>query len=235
MNAPATTNPADIFAGVRGVIVDLDGTMVHTAPDFHVAINRMRSDLSLAPVDIDTVVNSIGKGSETLLHNMLALDFDKQGIARHFDFALGRYQAHYLDINGDNATVYQDVHAGLEAMRNKGLRLACVTNKPVAFAVALLEKTGLQDYFEITYGGDSLPRKKPDPLPMLTVCQDFGLEPQQMVAIGDSINDSQAARAAGCLVISVPYGYNHGQAIQAADTDGIVTTLLEAANLLPSA
>ena len=117
-------------------------------------------------------------------------------------------------------------------MQAKGLRLACVTNKPIAFAVPLLKKTGLHSYFEVIYGGDSLPAKKPDPLPLLQVCKDFGLQPHQVVAIGDSSNDAQAARAAGCRVLNVPYGYNHGQSIQDVDSDGIVPTLLDAAHLI---
>ncbi len=116
-------------------------------------------------------------------------------------------------------------------MRERGLRLACVTNKPIAFARPLLEKTGLLDFFEVVYGGDSLPRKKPDPLPMHTVCRDFGLQPHQAVAIGDSSNDAGAARAAGCRSLTVPYGYNHGQPVQSIDTDGIVGSLQVAADL----
>jgi phosphoglycolate phosphatase len=112
------------------------------------------------------------------------------------------------------------------------VRLACVTNKPIAFATPLLEKTGLLGFFELVYGGDSLPRKKPDPYPLLKVCADFGLQPQQVVAIGDSSNDAQAARAAGCRVLTVPYGYNHGESIQEVDSDGIVSTLLDAAHAL---
>ncbi len=140
------------------------------------------------------------------------------------------YQQHYDAINGDHVSVYPGVIAGLDALRAQGLRLACVTNKPIAFAVPLLEQTGLRAYFEVVYGGDSLPTKKPDPLPLLQVCADFGLAPAQVVAIGDSSNDAQAARAAGCRVLTVPYGYNHGQAIQEVDSDGIVATLLDAAN-----
>ena len=117
-------------------------------------------------------------------------------------------------------------------MQAKGLRLACVTNKPIAFTLPLLKKTGLHDYFEIIYGGDSFAKKKPDPMQLLQVCADFDLAPAQIVAIGDSINDSQAARAAGCKVLAVPYGYNHGQAIQDVDSDGIVSSLLEAAHLI---
>jgi phosphoglycolate phosphatase len=128
--------------------------------------------------------------------------------------------------------VYDGVTEGLAAMKASGLRMACVTNKPVAFARVLLDKTGLATYFEVIYGGDSLAAKKPDPLPMLTVCRDFGLEPAQVVAIGDSSNDAEAARAAGCRSLTVPYGYNHGQPVHSIATDGIVNTLFEAARLL---
>ena len=107
-----------------------------------------------------------------------------------------------------------------------------MTNKPIAFARVLLDKTGLAEHFAVIYGGDSLPAKKPDPLPMLTVCRDFGLEPAQVVAIGDSSNDAEAARAAGCRSLTVPYGYNHGKPVHSIDTDGIVATLFEAARLL---
>ena len=117
-------------------------------------------------------------------------------------------------------------------MKKGGVRLACVTNKPIAFARPLLEKKGLIDLFEVIYGGDSLAHKKPHPLPMLTVCNDFDLQPAQVVAIGDSSNDSEAARAAGCRVLTVPYGYNHGQPVQTIDTDGIVESLLDAASLI---
>ena len=107
-----------------------------------------------------------------------------------------------------------------------------MTNKPIDFALPLLEKTQLRGFFNIVYGGDSLPKKKPDPYPLLKVCEDFGLSPHQVVAIGDSSNDAEAARHAGCRVLNVPYGYNHGQPIQTVDSDGIVSTLLDAANLI---
>ncbi|RLM48447.1 HAD family hydrolase, partial [Halorubrum sp. Atlit-28R] len=139
---------------------------------------------------------------------------------------------HYLAINGDYTNLYPHVREGLDALQAKGLRLACVTNKPIALAMPLLEKMGLAQYFELVYGGDSLPKKKPDPYPLLKVCDDFDLPPARVVAIGDSSNDAQAARAAGCRVLTVPYGYNHGQSIQEVDSDGIVSTLLDAAHLI---
>ncbi len=221
-----------VIAGIRAAIVDLDGTMVHTAPDFQVAINRMRDELGLAPLAIETVIEFVGKGSENLMRRVLGVDFDADEVERRFDLAMATYQRHYLAINGDYSTVYDGVHEGLAAMKARGLRLACVTNKPIAFAQALLDKTGLDAYFELVYGGDSLPKKKPDPLPMLTVCHDFALAPSQVVAIGDSSNDAEAARAAGCRSLTVPYGYNHGKPVQTIDSDGIVASLQVAADLL---
>ncbi len=217
---------------VRAAIIDLDGTMVDTAPDFHVAVNRMRAEFDLPPLPLETIVNFVGKGSENLIHSVLALDFDTPQVEQHFEAALANYQRHYDAINGAHVSVYADVIAGLDALRAQGLRLACVTNKPIAFALPLLEQTGLRGYFEVVYGGDSLPTKKPDPGPLLQVCADFGLAPAQVVAIGDSSNDAQAARAAGCRVLNVPYGYNHGQSIHEVDSDGIVSTLLHAAQLI---
>ena len=218
--------------GVRAAIIDLDGTMLDTVPDFHIAINRMRADFDLAPITQERIALMIGKGSENLIRAVLALDFDGAGVASRFDAAMDAYQRHYLAINGDFSTLYPDVLAGLDALQAAGLRLACVTNKPIAFALPLLRQKGLAAYFEIVYGGDSLARKKPDPLPLQQVCADFDLAPAQVVAIGDSSNDAQAARAAGCPVLTVPYGYNHGHSIHDTDSDGIVDTLLVAARLI---
>lgn len=214
---------------IKAAIIDLDGTMLDTAGDFHVAVNRMRDELGLTPLSQETIVNFVGKGTENLIRRVLAVDYAEDEAAIHFPQALQAYTEHYLAINGDYASLYPGVLEGLQAMREKGLRLACVTNKPVSFTLPLLAKKGLRDFFEVVYGGDSFPKKKPDPMPLLQVCRDFGLEPAQVVAIGDSSNDAQAARAAGCHVLNVPYGYNHGESIHDVDSDGIVSTLVEAA------
>ncbi len=222
----------DMLKDIRAAIIDLDGTMVHTAPDFHVAVNRMRAELDLAPLEMETITHFVGKGTENLMRRVLGVDFDNDGVEQHYPRALASYQKHYLEINGEYSSVYPGVHEGLAALRAKGLRLACVTNKPIDFATPLLEKTGLRRYFDVVYGGDSLPKKKPDPYPLLKVCEDFGVRPAQALAIGDSSNDAQAARAAGCRVLNVPYGYNHGESIHKVDSDGIVSTLLDAAQLI---
>ena len=219
---------------IRAVIIDLDGTMLDTVPDFHVAINRMRAESGLAAIGQERIQDMVGKGSENLIRSVLAIDFDAAGVEREFPAAMDAYQRHYLAINGDHSALYDGVLAGLDTMQAMGLRMACVTNKPIAFAAPLLAKKGLAPYFEIVYGGECLPRKKPHPMPLLQVCADFDLAPSQVVAIGDSSNDAEAARAAGCFVLAVPYGYNHGVSIHETDSDGIVDTLLEAATMISS-
>jgi len=223
-----------VLAGVRAAIIDLDGTMLDTIPDFHVAINSMREELGLAPITQEQITLMVGKGSENLIRTVLALDLAPDEVEAKFAQAMDAYQRHYLRINGQFSSLYPEVLEGLSALKQQGLRLACVTNKPISFTTPLLAAKGLNSYFEVVYGGDSLARKKPDPLPLQTVCSDFGLPAAQVVAIGDSSNDAQAARAAGCPVLTVPYGYNHGEAIHTIDSDGIVDTLLSAATLIRS-
>ena len=142
-----------------------------------------------------------------------------------------RYQHHYLAINGRYSSVYPGVQQGLMALRGVGLKLACLTNKPTDFALPLLKGKGLGGYFGHVFGGDAFERKKPDPLPLLKTCEALGTAPARTLMVGDSSNDAQAARAAGCPVVLVTYGYNHGQPVRAVDADGFVDSLAE---LLPN-
>jgi len=220
---------------VDAVIVDLDGTMVNTLGDFCLALNRMLGDLPLPfshqQVDQATVGRLVGKGSEHLIHSVLALfntgaqdvlHTDKTDL---YDQAWASYQRHYLAVNGSHAEVYPGVLAGLAHLKAQGLKLACLTNKPTAFAQALLQDKGLASFFEWVFGGDAFERKKPDPLPLLKTCEALGCVPQRTLMIGDSSNDAQAARAAGCPVLLVTYGYNHGEPIRAVDADGVTDSL----------
>ncbi|MDK6075412.1 phosphoglycolate phosphatase [Massilia varians] len=216
-------------AAIKAAIIDLDGTMLDTVPDFEAALNGMRADLGLAPITQATIKPLVGKGSEKLVRDALLLDWDAARVDAVFEEALAGYQRHYLAINGDRSTLFEGVIEGLQAMRAQGLRLVCVTNKPIAFTLPLLDQKGLAPYFERVFGGDSFEKKKPDPMPMLGACSALDLPPSTVVAIGDSSNDAESARAAGCFVLTVPYGYNHGRPIQEINSDGIVSSLLEAA------
>lgn len=131
------------LSGIRAVIVDLDGTMVDTAGDFQVAINRMRAEFDLPPLPVKTITDFVGKGSEHLIRSVLALDWPTQQVLEQLDTAMASYQRHYLAINGDYSALYPGVTEGLQALQIKGLQLACVTNKPIVFAEPLLEKEGI--------------------------------------------------------------------------------------------
>ena len=222
-------------------IVDLDGTMVDTLGDFAVSLNHMLGDLSLPAVAPAAIEKMVGKGSEHLILSALAHVMSSGGAAPGgadaemlharaqalFDQAWERYQHHYLAINGQHSAVYPGVVEGLKALRSRGLRLACLTNKPTSFAKPLLAAKGLDGFFDFAFGGDAFARKKPDPLPLVKTCEALGTAPARTLMIGDSSNDAKAARAAGCPVVLVTYGYNHGEPIRGVDADGFLDSLAE--------
>ncbi len=217
---------------VKAAIIDLDGTMVDTMGDFVVAVNLMLRDLGHEPVDRAVVALRVGKGSENLINSVLNHAQAQAIRARaapervaNFDYALSLYQQHYRAINGQHAQVYPGVVKGLRALQKAGLKLACLTNKPVGFARELLMLKGLDGFFSQVFGGDSFATKKPDALPVLKTCEALGTLPGQTLMVGDSSNDAQAARATGCPVVLVTYGYNHGVPIRQVDADGYVDTL----------
>jgi phosphoglycolate phosphatase len=211
-------------------MVDLDGTMVDTLGDFGVALNLMLADLGLRPVGAADVERMVGKGSEHLIRSTLAQVAPGTGGAARdalFPAAMAAYQRHYLAINGRHSRVYHGVREGLLALQAAGLPMACLTNKPTAFARPLLAQKGLDGFFRHVFGGDAFERKKPDPLPLLKTCEALGFEPGRTLMVGDSSNDALAARAAGCPVVLVTYGYNHGLPARSVDADGHLDSLAE--------
>ena len=220
-------------------IIDLDGTLVDTMGDFVVALNLMLADLSLPAVAPAVVQARVGKGSEHLIRSVLdhvknrppaqaeqaQAAINSGADAGLYAAAWRSYQRHYLAINGCHASVYPGVLEGLQQLQARGLKMACLTNKPKSFALPLLKAKGLAGFFLEVFGGDSFERKKPDPLPLLKTCEALGSQPARTLMIGDSSNDALAARAAGCPVVLVTYGYNHGEPVRNLDADGFVDDL----------
>jgi len=202
---------------LAAAIIDLDGTLVDTIGDFAEALNRTLVELALPPIERPAVEVRVGKGSEHLIRSVLAHVGAPPDL---YERAWSAYQRHYQAINGAHADVYEGARDTLAALRGRGLRLACLTNKPTAFARPLLQAKGLLAYFDQVFGGDAFERKKPDPLPILRTCEALGSAPRETLVIGDSSNDAQAARAAGCPVWLVTFGYNHGEPVRAVPADG---------------
>ncbi len=224
------------------VLLDLDGTLVDTLGDFVVALNRMLADLpppfAQAQARASDVERMVGKGSEHLIRSVLAkvqpghdggCSTADSAVSRDTDalypLAWERYQHHYGAINGSFAVIYPGVLRGLQQLRSNGKRLACLTNKPTAFARALLVAKGLSGFFELVYGGDAFERRKPDPMPLLKACEALGVQPRRALMVGDSSNDARAGRAAGCPVWLVRYGYNHGEPIETVPAEGYLDSL----------
>lgn len=225
---------------LQAVLLDLDGTLVDTLGDFTASLHAMLADLELAGEQLseDAVSTMVGKGSEHLIVSALRHVLSAQApqgtdltaeVTRLYPRAWTAYQHHYGRINGLHARVYPGVEAGLQRLRNRGLPLVCLTNKPQAFAQELLVRTGLRSAFVQVFGGDCFASKKPDPLPLQMSCQALSSVPARTLMVGDSLNDAQAARAAGCPVVLVSYGYNHGQPIRSVQADGYIDSLLELA------
>lgn len=214
---------------ITAAIVDLDGTLVDTLGDFDVALNAMLDELGLPPVGRDAIRTRVGRGSEHLVRSVL----EHVGAASQlYESAFDAYQKHYLAINGQHSVLFPGALAGLEALRARGLRLACLTNKPGRFAQPLLAAKGLAGCFDFVFGGDAFERKKPDPQPLIATCKALHSTPARTLMIGDSSNDARAARAAGCPVVLVTYGYNHGEPVRAVDADAFVDSIAEVPALL---
>lgn len=220
---------------IKAVVIDLDGTLLDTAPDLAHAAELMMAELDLPQVPLATIKTYIGNGVSRLVKRVLTGSMDAEPDAQLFARAYPIYQKHYGAHVSLHSRPFPGVVEGLQALRAMGVHMACITNKAEAFTLPLLRDTGLLDYFELVLSGDTLPKRKPDPLPLLHACQHFGVAANELLLIGDSLNDTQAARAAGSPVFCVPYGYNRGRPVAELDLDAVVPSLLEAAKLIAKA
>jgi phosphoglycolate phosphatase len=217
---------------VKAVAIDLDGTMLDTVEDLAIAVNMMLERIGRAPLEQALVRNFVGKGIGNLVERSLVGAMEGKPEAALYERALPIYMNCYAEVNGRHTTMYPQVREGLDALRAAGFPLACVTNKSERYTLPLLVQMQLDGYFSVVVAGDTLPKKKPDPLPLTHVSEKFGITPSELLMIGDSLNDAEAARAAGCPVFCVGYGYNEGADVRSLDVDAIVETILDAAKLI---
>lgn len=225
----STTGALQFPIAVQVVIIDLDGTLLDTAEDLAEAANEMLRELQQETLPLSTIKHFIGKGVPRLVKRTLTNSLDGEPDSELFAQALPIYERCYARHLHVHTRPYADVVTGLDRLKQNNFHLVCITNKAEAFTLPLLRATGLLDYFELVLSGDSLPRCKPDPLPLLHACEQFGISPESALLIGDSLNDAIAARAAGCHVFCVPYGYNEGRDVHELDCDAVVGSILEAA------
>jgi phosphoglycolate phosphatase len=216
------------------VLFDLDGTLLDTVADIALALNRAFAEQGWPPLAEAEVRRMIGRGAPTLVARAAAAQ--RRTLAADAHAALvERFFAHYGALQDDesfSARPYPGAEHALRELRAAGLRLAVVTNKQQRFATGLLQRLGLSGWVDLVVGGDSCERRKPDPQPLLFACEALHAAPERALMVGDSVNDVQAARAAGIAVVCVPHGYNEGQDPRSLACDAIVETLDELPALL---
>lgn len=227
-------NPALQFPlGVKAVLFDLDGTLLDTIHDLAFSANRMLEALELASLSEELIKTFVGKGIPNLVKRTLQTSSGHEDIPENdWKNAIIEFEKQYAIYLTRKIQPFPEVIEGLNTIRNEGYRMVCITNKAERFTLPLLQAAKLDTYFELVISGDSLTKKKPDPMQLLHVADKFNISPSEMVLIGDSVNDYDAARAAGSYIFIVPYGYNEGRDATRLSADAIVSGLVEAAKLL---
>ena len=215
------------------VLLDLDGTLLDTADDISVALNRALAEQHLEGLTLEQARNFIGRGAPMLI----ARAVERLGVqdAADQEALIERFYFHYDQLHvrhESNARAYPGVAEGLESLHGLGLRLAVVTNKQRHFAVDLLQRLKLKQWIDVVVGGDSCERRKPDAQPLEFACKALEVDPPQALMVGDSLNDVLAARAAGVPVVCVPYGYNEGNDPRELSCDAFIESLADLPKLL---
>ncbi|MCB1754106.1 MAG: phosphoglycolate phosphatase [Gammaproteobacteria bacterium] len=213
------------------VLFDLDGTMVDSVPDLAFSLDATLEKLGLPERGVDAARCWVGNGIERLVKRGLTNHMTEEPDPELFSKAIAIFRDVYADNASRLSRVYPGVEEGLQYLQAQGIHRACVTNKAERFTGPLLEALGLAPYLEIVISGDTLPKNKPDPMPLLHVAKHFGIACADCVMVGDSRHDIAAARAAGFQAVAVPYGYNHGDDIADAGPDVIIQSIADLAGL----
>jgi len=217
------------------ILIDVDGTMVDSVPDLAYCVDEMMKALGRPPHGEAKVRNWVGNGVERLVRRGLIGQLDGEPEAEEFQRAYPIFLDLYSENTSKRSALYPGILEGLDYLKGAGYRLGCVTNKAAQFTEPLLQDLGVYPYFEIVISGDSLPERKPDPMPLLYAAEFFSVAPREALMIGDSVSDVTAARAAGFQIVCMSYGYNHGVDIREAQPDAVIDRLPEIRPLLEAA
>ncbi len=209
------------------VLIDLDGTLIDSVPDLAYAIDGMMSQLDLPQRGEEKVRHWIGNGVERLVKRALLDQLEGEPEEDLFQSAFHLFKVLYAECNGHHSVLYPQVREGLDWLKSQNYPLACITNKAEQFTIPLLKMLNVYDDFQLVISGDTLPKQKPDPMPLLHTADFFQVAPHHAMMIGDSVNDVQAARAAGFQIICVTYGYNHGEDIRTAQPDVVIDSFAQ--------
>ncbi len=222
------------FNNKKVILFDLDGTLINSGPDLALAVNHMLQILNRETFSEDIIDGWVGNGAQILVQRALSgqREIDENLDADLCSDALNIFLAFYAQNLCVATVTYTNVSTTLRRLKETGYRLAIITNKPFAFVEPILESLTLSGLFELILGGDSLDKKKPDPLPLLHACEKMNVSAEECVMVGDSKNDILASKAAGIQSIGVTYGYNYGEDIGVYNPTVIIDDFSELLELL---
>ena len=221
--------PATIAAAPRAVLFDLDGTLMDTSAEICTALAAAMRHSGLPVLDRPTVESMIGKGVRVLVERALA----RAGAGHvNVEGLLDRFEAEYDAIVGTDSRLFPGALEGMRRLRSAGVPMGVVTNKPRLFTRRLLDQAGATPFLSAVVSGDDGFMRKPAPDMLLAACARMGTPPAVTLMLGDSDNDIAAARAAGCPVWCVPYGYNEGRPPEALSCDRLIEDIDAAARAL---
>ena len=214
------------------ILIDVDGTLVDSVPDLAYCVDEMMKALDMPVHGEAAVRNWVGNGVERLTRRALIGQLDGEPDEALFEKAYPLFLDLYAMNTSKRSCLYPGVREGLDYMKAAGYKLGCVTNKAAQFTIPLLKDLGIHDDFENIVCGDTLAKKKPDPLPLLHSAEVLGVAPEKSLMLGDSVSDVKAARAAGFQIICMSYGYNHGVDIRESNPDVVIDSMAELKDLL---
>lgn len=214
------------------ILIDVDGTLVDSVPDLAYCVDEMMKQLDMPVRGEGRVRHWVGNGVERLVRRALINELDGEPDEALFERAYPIFLDLYDKNNSGRSSLYPGVVEGLDYMQTAGYKLGCVTNKAAQFTIPILKALGIHDRFESIICGDTLPQKKPDPLPLLHSAELLGVKPENSLMLGDSMSDVKAARAAGFQIICMSYGYNHGVDIHDSNPDAVIDSMVELEALL---